>query len=76
MPIKDFFYAIANIPGIRVEPLSIDAAAQVHDMHDVVHGDPADRMIIATAQVIKASILTRDCKIIEYCRGGLLALKE
>jgi PIN domain nuclease of toxin-antitoxin system len=36
------------------------------------HGDPADRMIIATARVIGASLMTHDRAILDYARWGHL----
>ena len=35
-----------------------------------LHRDPADRMIIATARLLGAAIVTRDERILEYARHG------
>jgi PIN domain nuclease of toxin-antitoxin system len=32
------------------------------------HGDPADRMIVATARHLGASVVTRDSRILAYAR--------
>ena len=37
-----------------------------------VHGDPADRILIATARRVGATLVTRDAKILDYGRQGLL----
>ena len=42
-------------------PIAVDAAEL-----GVFHGDPADRMIVATARHLSATLITRDAKILEY----------
>ena len=45
-----------------LEPaIAIDAAEL-----PLFHGDPADRMIVATARHLKAVLITRDAKILDY----------
>jgi len=45
-----------------LEPsIAIDAAEL-----PLFHGDPADRMIVATARYLKAVLITRDTKILDY----------
>ena len=45
-----------------LEPtIAIDAAEL-----PLFHGDPADRMIVATARHLKAVLITRDTKILDY----------
>jgi len=56
-----------NTKGISLEPLSIDILLESASMEGA-HGDPADRMILATARDINAMIMTADKKIITYCR--------
>jgi PIN domain nuclease of toxin-antitoxin system len=33
-----------------------------------LHGDPADRILTATARIIGATLLTKDRRLIEYSR--------
>ena len=42
------------------------------DLPDDFHKDPADRMIVATARIMQAKLLTRDKKILEYAKIGLI----
>jgi PIN domain nuclease of toxin-antitoxin system len=45
-----------------LEPaISVDAAEL-----PIFHGDPADRMIVATARHLKGILVTRDTKILDY----------
>lgn len=47
---------------VSLEPaLAVDAA----DL-GAFHGDPADRMIAATARHLGATLVTRDTKLLEY----------
>jgi PIN domain nuclease of toxin-antitoxin system len=35
-----------------------------------LHGDPGDRLIVATARHLEAPVVTRDRNIIAYARAG------
>jgi len=35
-----------------------------------VHGDPMDRLLIATARRLSAALVTRDDRILAYARAG------
>lgn len=48
------------LPEIAIAPIGADIAAQAGSYGDGVHGDPVDRLIIATAQVSGASLVTAD----------------
>ena len=52
-------------PKFRLEPITpnIAVAAGMYSS-DNLHGDPADRLIISTAQALKCPLVTRDQKII------------
>jgi PIN domain nuclease of toxin-antitoxin system len=54
------------MPQIAVEACSLPEA---------FHRDPADRMIVATARVTSAVLMTRDRQILDYAaRGHLTAI--
>src|SRR6266851_409518 len=59
-------------PGPAIEPLSPQIAIESYALPDVFHPDPADRMIVATARVIGAALLTRDRQILDYAVRGHL----
>ena len=62
-------------PGPAIEPLSPQIAIESYALPDVFHPDPADRMIVATARVTGAALLTRDRRILDYAaRGHLTAV--
>jgi PIN domain nuclease of toxin-antitoxin system len=59
--------------GIRPAPLTPDIAIDASQLPGEPHGDPADRMIVATARHLGASVVTRDSRILAYARRGHVA---
>jgi PIN domain nuclease of toxin-antitoxin system len=59
-------------PGIMLCQLTSEIAAQSYKLPAVFHGDPADRMIVATARIHHATLLTRDKNILQYAKTGHL----
>ena len=53
-------------PGIRFRPLTRPVLFQSTRLTGLVHGDPADRMLIAMAQLDSVPLVTADRTIIEY----------
>lgn len=62
-PMQSFLSSINNINGIVLQDISAEIAAHSAMLQNF-HGDPADRIIVATALVNNATLLTRDHKII------------
>jgi len=48
---------VALTPEIALESVQLPGS---------LHGDPADRIIVATARVLNATLLTKDQRLIEY----------
>ena len=63
LPLRDWLEAAAAPPLVRRCPISPAVAAAVAALPDSFHRDPADRLIVATAQVHGATVLTRDKRI-------------
>ncbi|MCK4608609.1 MAG: type II toxin-antitoxin system VapC family toxin, partial [Gammaproteobacteria bacterium] len=59
--------AALNAPGITLAPLSPKIAIESCNLHDF-HGDPADRMIVATARAERLTLITSDKKILQYSK--------
>jgi len=53
-------------PGIRYVPLSREVLLQSTRLAGTLHADPADRMLVATAQLLGVPLVTADRAIIEY----------
>ena len=55
-------------PGISVAPLTPEIAIESVHLPGELHGDPADRMLVATARVLGATLATKDAQLIRYSR--------
>lgn len=56
----------ALAPGIQLLPLTRDVLIESTRLAGTPHGDPADRLLIAQAQLIGASLMTCDKGIVAY----------
>ena len=63
-------------PGVRLAPLTPEIALDSTRLPEPVHGDPADRILIATARRTGATLVTRDAKIVDYGRRGLVSVLD
>ena len=72
MPIHAWVEAALTSPGPSLLPLDADAALESAQLPGSIHGDPADRFLIATARVHGLRLATADRKICEYADSGFL----
>jgi PIN domain nuclease of toxin-antitoxin system len=62
-------------PGIAPAPLTPQVAVSSTRLPGQLHGDPADRILVATARALGAHLVTRDARLLEYAAAGhVLAL--
>jgi PIN domain nuclease of toxin-antitoxin system len=59
-----------DFPGVRLKGLSPSIALESTRLPGELHRDPADRMLIATARLLGAALVTRDERILAYGRAG------
>ena len=57
-------------PGIRLKGLSPSIAIESTRLPGELHRDPADRILIATARLLGAALVTRDERILAYAQKG------
>jgi PIN domain nuclease of toxin-antitoxin system len=57
-------------PAPAIEPLSTEIAIQAGELPGGFRSDPADQIIVATARIIGATLMTRDRRILEYAANG------
>jgi PIN domain nuclease of toxin-antitoxin system len=62
--------AVLGQPGFRLEPLEPTVAVDAGRLPGQIHGDPADRLIVATARHLACPVLTADRKILAYAAQG------
>lgn len=60
------------MPGLTLAPLTWEIAIDSSRLPEPFHGDPADRIIVATARRMRATLATRDEKLVAYSRLGHL----
>ena len=54
---------LRELPELQIVPVNADIAARAGSFGTEVHGDPIDRLIIATALVSKAKLVSADATI-------------
>ncbi len=59
-------------PGVRLQPLTPAIALHSSRLPAEFHGDPADRILVATARIVDAILVTRDARILAYGAAGLV----
>lgn len=71
-PVGDWVHAALHAPGVRLLPLSPEIAIESTRLPGAPHGDPADRMLMASARHLGGQLATCDRGILEYSAGGRL----
>jgi PIN domain nuclease of toxin-antitoxin system len=56
--------------GVRIAPLTIEAAVGSSSPPEPMHKDPADRLLIATARDLGVPLVTRDGLILAYANDS------
>lgn len=57
-------------PGLSLCPLTPDIAIESCNLPGTFHQDPADKLIVATARINGATLVTKDTQILKYGRQG------
>ena len=66
----DWFGRLLERSKARLAPLSPAAAIGSSFLPPPFHGDPADRMLVATARELDLVLVTRDARILAYAEAG------
>ena len=70
--VGEWLDAALALPGLRLAPLEPPMAVDATRLPGELHGDPADRMIAATARHHTAILVTDDRLLLEYGAAGHL----
>ncbi len=62
-PVRQWLDQALALPGIELVPLDPEVASHAGELGDTLHGDPADRLIVATTLVRGAKLVTKDLRI-------------
>lgn len=65
VPVRDWPEKVVALPLVRRIGISPAIAAELANLPDTFHRDPADRIIVATARTLGAVLLTQDRRIID-----------
>ena len=65
IPLREWLDKAVAAPLVRRHGISPAVAAELASLPDSFHRDPADRILVATARVLGATLLTRDRRIAE-----------
>jgi PIN domain nuclease of toxin-antitoxin system len=63
-------------PGISLAPLLPAVAVDSTRLPGAIHGDPADRIIVATARHLHAKLVTADTGLLAYGRAGYVPVLD
>lgn len=66
MPLDQWLADMNSVPEIRVESISADIAVLAGGLPEPMHGDPADRIIVATSSTLGVPLVTGDRKLQSY----------
>ncbi len=71
-PLDDWVHAALHAPGVRLLPLSPEIAIGSARLPGAPQGDPADRILMASARHLGGQLATCDREILNYAEGGQL----
>ena len=74
--IDEWVRAALTAPGLRLVDLTPEIAVESTRLPGDPHGDPADRMIIATTRVLGGTLITCDEQILAYGARGHLSVRN
>ena len=70
-PIRDWLSQASSLPGLRIAPITPSIAAECASLPPAFHGDPADRIIAATARSEGLTLITHDKALLKLADRGL-----
>lgn len=70
--VDEWLEAALGLPGIHLEALSPSIAVASSRLPGQIHGDPADRILVATARHTDATLVTADRELLGYAAQGFV----
>lgn len=75
-PCEKWIESALKLPGLRLVGLEPEIAVASTRLPGEFHPDPADRILVATARALNATLATADERIINYSRAGYLKILD
>ena len=72
MPVEEWVRQAAATPGMRMLALTPEIALESSRLPDSPHGDPVDRMLMASARMHNLTLISQDRKMLAYAKLGHL----
>ncbi len=69
-PVRQWIQDALTGPGLTLAPLTPEISVDSCALPGGFHKDPADQIIVATARVERATLVTRDSRILAYGKRG------
>jgi PIN domain nuclease of toxin-antitoxin system len=66
IPLRQWMQRALAIDGLQVQPLTPDICVDSTLLPGAFHADPADQIIVATARMLGAALVTPDKKLRQY----------
>lgn len=76
LPCEKWVAAALALPGLRLVGLEPEIAIASSRLPGAIHGDPADRILAATARARDAVLATADERLLEYGKAGLMRVLD
>ena len=73
MPTRLWVETAVALPGFRFVSITPDIAIDAAELPGTFHGDPADRLIVATTRLLSGTLITRDEKILAFAKQGYVS---
>jgi Uncharacterized protein conserved in bacteria len=70
----EWVHAALSLPGLTLSPLSPEITVASTRLPGDFGGDPADRILAATARLVGARLVTRDRQILRYGKAESLSV--
>ena len=67
---------VLSFDGINFAAITPSLAVDAGRLPGDIHGDPGDRLIIATARDLNCTLLTSDRKVLDYGAAGHVAVRD
>lgn len=66
LPLREWMERALDADWIEIQPLSRDVAIESVSLPERFHADPADELIVATARLCHATLITADERLQAY----------
>jgi PIN domain nuclease of toxin-antitoxin system len=74
MDVGEWAERVFSHPSVSQAPFTPEIAILSNRLPNGIHGDPVDRILVATSHLSHSVLVTADTKILEYGKGQLISV--